>query len=96
MDMLLWGTPFWVPSHIYTPAVRGVLQIQDQSPQLRPVATLNQSQTHSDATGLNCGDRSWICNTPLAWTWQPSMVNFTLISASYRPCWAKKLTIDAP
>ena len=43
----------------------GVLQIQDRSPQSRPVASRNQSQTHSDATGLNCGDRSWICNAPL-------------------------------
>jgi len=29
------------------------------------VASRNQEQTHSDATGLNCGDRSWICNVPL-------------------------------
>jgi len=28
-------------------------------------ARRNQSQTHSDATGLNCGNRSWICNAPL-------------------------------
>jgi len=41
-----------------------MLQIQDRSPQSRPVASLNQSQMHSDATGLNCGNRSWICNTP--------------------------------
>jgi len=40
------------------------LQIQDRSPQSRPVASRNQSQTHSDATGLHCGDRSWICNAP--------------------------------
>jgi len=40
----------------------GALQIQDRSPQSRPVASRNQSQTHSDATGLDCGDRSWICN----------------------------------
>jgi len=37
----------------------------------RPVATIKTgrvaqlSQTHSDATGLNCGDRSWICKAPL-------------------------------
>jgi len=43
---------------------RGALQIQDRSPQSRPVASRNQSQTHSDATGLSCGDRSWICNAP--------------------------------
>ena len=52
---------------------RGVLQIQDQSPQSRPVASRNQSQTHSDlfynlldsdATGLDCGVRSWICKLP--------------------------------
>ena len=43
---------------------RGALQTQDRSPRLRPVASRNQSQTHSDATGLNCGDRYWICNVP--------------------------------
>jgi len=43
----------------------GVLQIQDQSPQSRPVASLNQPQMHSDMTGLNCGDQSWICNMRL-------------------------------
>jgi len=32
----------------------GALQIQDRSPQSRPVASRNQSQT--DATGLHCGD----------------------------------------
>ena len=37
---------------------------QDRSSQSRPVASRNQSQTHSDATGLDCGDRSWICNAP--------------------------------
>jgi len=42
---------------------RLLLQIQDRSPQSRPVASRNQS--HSDATGLNCGDRSWIRNAPL-------------------------------
>ena len=52
----------WPLSPISTTAE--LLQIQDRSPQLRPVASLNQSQTHSDATGLHCGDRSWICNTP--------------------------------
>ena len=31
------------------------LQTQDRLPQSRPVASRNQSQTHSDATGLNCG-----------------------------------------
>jgi len=44
----------------------GVLQIKDQSPQSRSVASRNPSQTQSDATGLNCGDRSWICNEPQA------------------------------
>jgi len=43
----------------------GALQIQDRSPLSRLVVSRNQSQVHSDATGLNCGDRSWICNTPL-------------------------------
>jgi len=43
---------------------RGALQIQDRSPPSRPVVSRNQSQTHSDATGLNCDDRSWICNAP--------------------------------
>jgi len=28
------------------------------------VASRNQSHTHSDSTGLNRGDRSWICNAP--------------------------------
>jgi len=44
----------------------GALQSQDWSPRLRPVASRNQSQTHSDATGLNGGERSWICNAPQA------------------------------
>jgi len=48
-------------THMYT---SDALQIQDRSPQSRPVASRNQSQTHSDATGLNCCDRSWICNAP--------------------------------
>jgi len=43
---------------------RGASQIQDRSPQSRQVASRNQSQTRSDATGLDCGDRSWICNAP--------------------------------
>jgi len=43
----------------------GTLHIQDRSPQSRLVASRNQLQTHSDATGLNCGDRFWICNAPL-------------------------------
>ena len=37
-----------------------------RSSQSRPVASSNQSQTHSDATGLNCGERSWICNASYA------------------------------
>ena len=37
--------------------------VHKQSTVIRPVASRNQSQTHSDATGLNCGDRS--CNAPL-------------------------------
>ena len=50
------------------PSSLGALQIQDRSPQSRPVASRNQSQTHSDATDLNCGDQSQfsgICNAPL-------------------------------
>ena len=43
---------------------RGVLQIQDRSPQWRPVASECVCDWLSDATGLDCGDRSWICNTP--------------------------------
>jgi len=53
-----------IPSCIHTCIPRGALHIQDRSPQSRPVASLNQSQTHCDATGHNCGgDRSWI------WVW---------------------------
>ena len=44
---------------------RGALQIQARSPQSRPVAKRKESQTISDATGLNwCGDQSCICNIP--------------------------------
>ena len=48
--------------------IRGALQIQDRSPQSRSVASRNQEQTHSDATGLNCGDRSWICKASRVWS----------------------------
>jgi len=41
-----------------------VLQIQDRSPQLRPVASECVCDWLRDATGLDCGDRSWICNAP--------------------------------
>jgi len=37
----------------------GALQIQDRSPQSRPVSSLNQSQTHSDATGLGFATSRW-------------------------------------
>jgi len=54
-----------IPTGIEMYTCRGALQIQDWSPQSTPVASRNQSQTHSDATGLNyCGDWSWICNAP--------------------------------
>ena len=35
---------------------QGALQIQDRSLQSRPVASRNQSQMHSDVTGLHCGN----------------------------------------
>jgi len=43
----------------------GVLQIQDRSPQLRPVASECVCDWLQDTTSLGCGDCSWICNTPL-------------------------------
>jgi len=53
----VWCKHRWLPIRI-RPFVEnslnwGVLQIQHRSPQSRPVASRNQSQTHSDATGLN-------------------------------------------
>ena len=47
---------------------RGALQIPDRSPQLRPVASECVCDWLRDATGLDCGDRSWICNAPLGST----------------------------
>jgi len=44
----------------------GALQIQDRSPQLRPVASECVCDWLRDATGLDCGDRSWISNAPQA------------------------------
>ena len=43
---------------------RAALQIQDRSPQLRPVPSECVCDWLRDATGLDCGDRSWICNAP--------------------------------
>ena len=43
----------------------GALQVQDRSPQLRPAASECVCDWLRDATGLDCGDRSWICNAPL-------------------------------
>jgi len=57
--------PFRIRPFVENSLNWSVLQIQDRSPQSRPVALRNQSQTHSDATSLNSGDRSWICNAPL-------------------------------
>ena len=45
-------------------AARGALQIQDRSPQLRPAASGCVCDWWRDATGLDCGNRSWICNAP--------------------------------
>jgi len=39
-----------------------VLQIQDRSAQLRPVASECVCDWLRDATGLDCGDLFWICN----------------------------------
>jgi len=71
--------------HVFSISTRGVLQIQDRSPQLRPVASECVCDWLRDATGLDCGDQSWICNTPqlrpfsslYRWSdsdWQPSML----------------------
>jgi len=43
----------------------GTLQIQDRSPQLRPVASECVCYWLRDATGLDCGDRSWISNATM-------------------------------
>jgi len=43
----------------------GALQIQDQSPQWRLIASECVCDWLRDATGLDCGDRSLICNAPL-------------------------------
>jgi len=50
--------------HVFSISTRGLLQIQDRSPQLRLVASECVCDWFHDATGLDCGDRSWICNTP--------------------------------
>jgi len=41
------------------------LHIQDRSPQLRPIASECACDWLRNATGLECGDRSWISNAPL-------------------------------
>jgi len=43
---------------------RGALQVQDRLPQLRLVSSECVCYWLRDATGLDCGDRSWICNAP--------------------------------
>jgi len=52
----------------YVTAIRGALQIQDRSPQLRSVASEYVCDWLRDETGLDCGDRSWICNAPQFFT----------------------------
>jgi len=37
-----------------------IVQVQGRVANPRPVASRKQSQTHSDANGLNCGDWSWM------------------------------------
>ena len=51
--------------------IGGALQIQDRSSQLRPVASECVCDWLRDTTGLDCGDRSWICNAP-----RDSVLNF--------------------
>jgi len=41
---------------------RGALQIQDWSPQSRPVVSECVCDWWRDATSPDCDDRSWICN----------------------------------
>ena len=43
------------------------LQIQDRSPQLRPVVSERVCDWLRHTTGLDCGGRSWICNAPQKW-----------------------------
>jgi len=59
---------------------RGALQIQDWSPQLRPVASECVCDWLRDATGLDCGDRSWICNAPLQVSKQQLDATFRLLA----------------
>jgi len=54
-------------SLIQLPESWGMLQIQDRSPQSRPVALECVCDWLREATGLDCGDRSWICNAPLTY-----------------------------
>jgi len=49
--------------HVFSISTRGALQIQDRSPQLRLVSSECVCDWWRNATGLDCGDRSWICNT---------------------------------
>ena len=50
--------------HVFSISTKGALQVQDRSRQLRPVASQCVCDWLCDATGLDCGDRPWICNMP--------------------------------
>jgi len=62
--------PFRIRPFVENSLNWGVLQIQDRSPQSRPVASHNQSQTHSDTTGLGFA----IATRPWYWCWRHGQV----------------------
>ena len=53
------------------------MQIQDRSPELRPVASECVCDWLRDATGLHCGDRSLICNATRLIVDPLTSLNFT-------------------
>jgi len=65
-----------------------VYTIQDRSPQLRPVASECDCYWLRDAVSLDCGNRSWICNSLLDTNFLTFRLNIllnNLLSCPLRP-----------